>query len=93
MNYKLKCLMAVSAISFGLSAVNASAGLPENPEDQSTQGSLPAQSMQVTSGSSDTNYHYSNLPAGTMYAFTSVYRGPSASRATELDNFLRTGRR
>jgi hypothetical protein len=31
MNFKAKCLMAVSVIGFGLSAVNASGNLPENP--------------------------------------------------------------
>lgn len=34
MNFRAKYLMAVSVIGFGLSAVNASGNLPENPEDR-----------------------------------------------------------
>jgi hypothetical protein len=48
MNLKSKFLLAVSLVSLGMSAVNASEGLPENPEDRTI-----TQELQVAIASGD----------------------------------------
>lgn len=49
MNFKLKCLRAVGVIGLSFSAVHASAGLPENPEDRTI-----TQELQVAINRGDT---------------------------------------